>query len=59
MWGELGEAEGEESLDAEKIFSARRTPSKQTLYSGCVQGKTSEDEPTKGGRKRERHRNEK
>ena len=48
VWGELGVATGEEeeeSLYVEKNRSARRTPSKQTLYSGCVQGNTSEVEP--------------
>ena len=51
VWGESVEATGEEeeeeeeSLNVEKNRSARRTPSKQTLYSGCVQGNTSEVEP--------------
>ena len=49
VWGEsveaTGEKEEEESLNVEKNRSARRTPSKQTLYSGCVQGNTSEVEP--------------
>ena len=43
-----GEFEGDEEESPEKYCSARRTPSKQTLYRGCVGGNTLSVPPVTG-----------